>query len=178
VELLEPFERLEAALARRDDGPTAAEIQAFVKSRDDNPDAEMQEFILLLKSLNKPAEERERKAARRKARSQLHRMMESYRVLCWQLARQAEKVRSSENLAALMAPRDQNALLMQRMEDSNLRQLWRLTNTLIKVRKGALTKKDVKNEDRSDYVYENKGEYDKMSSEKQAILQEDTTIEA
>jgi hypothetical protein len=45
----------------------------------------------------------------------------------------------------------------QKMEDSRLRQLWRLTNTLIKVRNGALTHKDVKNEDRPDYVYENKG---------------------
>ena len=50
-----------------------------------------------------------------------------------------DKVRSPENIAALMAPRDENALLMQRMEDSNLRQLWRLTNMLAKVRNGALT---------------------------------------
>jgi hypothetical protein len=35
------------------------------------------------------------------------------------------------------------------MEDSSLRQLWRLTNVLIKVRNGALTQKDVKNEGRS-----------------------------
>jgi hypothetical protein len=32
-----------------------------------------------------------------------------------------------------MAPQDENALLMQRMEDSSLRQLWRLTNVLFKV---------------------------------------------
>jgi hypothetical protein len=57
-----------------------------------------------------------------------------------------------------MAPNDPNALLMRRMEDSSLRQLWRLTNVLIKVRHGALTQKDVKNEGRSGYVLENKGE--------------------
>ena len=56
-----------------------------------------------------------------------------------------------------MAPNDKNAILMQRMEDSRLRQLWRLTNTLFKVRNRALTHKDVKNEGRPDYVYENKG---------------------
>ncbi len=44
-----------------------------------------------------------------------------------------------KNLAALMAPQDEKSLLMQRMEDSNLRQLWRLTNVLFKVRNGALT---------------------------------------
>jgi hypothetical protein len=36
--------------------------------------------------------------------------------------------------------------------------------------------RDVKNEDRSDYVYENKGEVDIMSSEKHGILQENATI--
>ena len=62
-----------------------------------------------------------------------------------------------------MAPQDENALLMQRREDSSLRQLWRLTNVLFKVRNGALIQKDVKNEDRPDYVYENKGVSDIMT---------------
>jgi hypothetical protein len=48
------------------------------------------------------------------------------------------------------------------MEDSSLRQLWRLTNVLFKVRNGALTHKDVKNEDRPGDVYENKVASDKM----------------
>jgi len=52
-------------------------------------------------------------------------------------------IESPENIAALMAPKDQNALLMQRMEDSNLRQLWRLTNILLKVRKGGLDLNDL-----------------------------------
>ena len=42
---------------------------------------------------------------------------------------------------------------MQRMEDSSLGQLWRLTNVLFKVRNGALTQKDVKNEGTSGDVY-------------------------
>ena len=62
-----------------------------------------------------------------------------------------------------MAPQDENALLTQRMEDSRLGQLWRLTDVLFKVRNGALTHKDVKNEDRPDYVYENKGVSDTMT---------------
>ena len=55
------------------------------------------------------------------------------------------------------------------MEDSHLRRLWRLTNTLMKVRQGGLTPKDVKNEDRSGNVYENKGPDDKMPDEKSDI---------
>ena len=39
-----------------------------------------------------------------------------------------------------------------------------------------LTHKDVKNEDRSDYVYENTGENDIMSREKHGFLQENATI--
>jgi hypothetical protein len=193
---LEPFEILDAALARRD-GPTRAEIRTFVKSRGDNPGAEMKEFFALLHSLEKPAEEepgpaaeslgtgagkpnakeRKWKAARLKARAQLDRMMDSYRVICGRLSLQADKVRSSENLAALMAPQDENALLMQRLEDSNLRQLGRLTDTLIKVRNGALARKDVKNEGRPDYVHENKGEDDKMSVNCAEFLAENTQIE-
>ena len=34
-----------------------------------------------------------------------------------------------------MAPSDGKAMLMQRMEDSNLRQLWRLTKLFLMVRK-------------------------------------------
>jgi len=62
-----------------------------------------------------------------------------------------------------MAPNDEKAMFMQRREDSSLRQLWPLTNVLFKVRNGALIHKDVKNEDRPDYVYENKGVSDTMT---------------
>ena len=62
------------------------------------------------------------------------------------------------------------------MEDSNLRQLWRLTNVLFKVRNGALTHRDVKNEGTSGDVYENKGEDDKMSGNPTVFLQENAEI--
>jgi hypothetical protein len=45
---------------------------------------------------------------------------------------------------------------MQKMEDSILRQLWRLTNVPFRLWNGALTLRDVKNGDRSGYVHENK----------------------
>jgi hypothetical protein len=49
------------------------------------------------------------------------------------------------------------------MEDSSLRPLWGLTNVLFKVRNGALTHRDVKNEGTSGDVYENKGVSDTMT---------------
>jgi hypothetical protein len=83
---------------------------------------------------------------------------------------------TEESLAARMAPNDENALLMQRMEDSSLRQLWRLTNTLVKVRNGALTQRDVKNEDRPGDVYENKGTSDIMADNWSGFLAENTQV--
>jgi len=73
-------------------------------------------------------------------------------------------------------PNDESAMLMQRMEDSSRHQLWRLTNALFKVRNGALIHKDVKNEDRPDYVHENKGEWDKMDDNRDGFLSETSQI--
>jgi len=57
MEAVVPFERLTEALSRRGEGPTAEEIGEFAKSRKGNHAKEMQEFIVLLKSLNAPMEE-------------------------------------------------------------------------------------------------------------------------
>jgi hypothetical protein len=75
-----------------------------------------------------------------------------------------------------MAPNNESATFLQRMKDSRLRQLWRLTNPLIKVRNGALTLKDVKNEDRPDYVHENKGEGDKMDYNRDDFVSENARV--
>ncbi|MGA3166752.1 MAG: hypothetical protein ABSF14_11610 [Terriglobia bacterium] len=75
-----------------------------------------------------------------------------------------------------MAPNNENAMFLQRMKDPRLRPLWRLTHTLIKVRNGALTQKDVKNEDRTDYVYENKCESDNMSCYRADLLADNSRI--
>jgi hypothetical protein len=58
------------------------------------------------------------------------------------LMEEHDRVRSPGNIAALMAPRDENALLMQRMEDSSLRQLWRLTRMFLMM-KGASAETEV-----------------------------------
>ncbi len=163
IEHLRPFESLEEALARRDRGPTAAEINDFVKSRKGDSSEEMEEFILLLRSLLEPMEGREPKAALKKARAELRRLMERYESVGWVYSRRAQEVGSPENLAALMAPDDHRAVLAQRMEDASLRRFWRLTNAFAKVRQGALhPKKDVKNDVRSPNVFENKQNMDKM----------------
>jgi hypothetical protein len=175
-ENLQRYEDLAAALARRGSGPTPTEIQAFAENFDDDPEEEMQEFLLLLKSLNKLEAGPERKAARRQARAQLRALEEEYRRVCVSIAEHLDAMESPENLAALTAPQDEKSLLMQRMEDSSLRQLWRLTNMLFRIRNGVLTCRDVKNGDRSDYVYENKGDGDKMSSQKDEFLQENAPI--
>jgi predicted DNA-binding protein len=122
-ENLERYDDLASALRRRGNGPTPAEIQTFVKYVGNDPSEEMEEFLLLLKSLSKLEDGRERKAARRKVRVQLKELQESYRRVCVRIAEQLEEMQSPENLAALTAPQDEKSLLMQRMEDSSLRQL-------------------------------------------------------
>ena len=67
-------------------------------------------------------------------------------------------------------------MFMQNIEDSSLRQLWRLTNVLFKVRNGVLIHKDVKNEDRPDYVYENKGVSDTMTDNWSGFLADNSQI--
>ena len=96
-----------------------------------------------------------------------------------------DQMGSPESRAAPIAPRNEDALLLQRLEDSSLRKLWRLTNMLFRVRTGALglgngtqTLRDVKNEGRTDYVYENTENDDKMSYEKSAFLRENAPNEA
>ena len=176
-ESLQCYEDFATALRRRGKGPTPAEINAFMKYFADDRTERMQEFFLLLKSLNKLEEGPERNAALRQARAQLKAMEESHRRVCIRISDQLDEMESPENLAALTAPRDEHALLMQRMEDSSLRQLWRLTNMLLRVRNGAVTLRDVKNETTSGDVYENKGDGDKMSGEIHAVLQENAAME-
>jgi len=122
-ENLESYEEMATALRRRGNGPTPAEIQAFVRHFDDDPSEEMQEFLLLLKSLNKMAEGPGQKAARRKARAQLKELTDRYQRTCVRFSDKLDEMQSPENLAAHMAPQDDKSVLMLRMEDSSLRQL-------------------------------------------------------
>jgi len=153
-ELVEPFERLNETLAHRP-GPTAEEIDAFVQSRKGENSEGVQEFIALLDSLKHPREEAERKATLQKVRKQFAKLMDVYEGLAWQYSRKAEKVRSAENLAALMAPQDERSMHLQRMEDLYLRRLWRLLNAFEKLRQRGLYA-EKRFWVRSRNVYENK----------------------
>ena len=68
----------------------------------------------------------------------------TYAIFATQLVVQSDGIQSAANLAALMAPEDHKSMHIQRLEDSNVRRLWRLINALGKVRQGVLEKKDVK----------------------------------
>jgi len=176
-ENLDCYEDLTHALRPRGKGPTPDEIHAFVEHFKGDASEEMKEFFLLLKSLNKLEKGPERNAVRRKARAQLQAMVESYQRVCLKVEEHFDETRSPESLAALIAPRDENALLLQRVEDSSLRKLWRLTNMLFRVRNGGLTLRDVKNKDRPGSVHENTGDGDKMSSDNAGLLQKNAPIE-
>ena len=162
IDNLEPFENLDAALARST-GPTPDEIQAFIACRQLDNSSLAQEFNLALKSLDQPMEQPQRRAACRKIRARLHPLMEGSRTAAWRAAREANTTRSPENLAALMAPSDTHALLLQRMEDADLRRLSRLTDTLMKIRQGRFARQKTKNAGRSHDLHESKGSSDKIT---------------
>jgi hypothetical protein len=60
----------------------------------------------------------------------------------WQYGRKCARVRFTENMAALIAPEDnQRAAHLQRLEDSCLSRMWRLINTFGKVQEGILQRR-------------------------------------
>ncbi len=140
IEALKPFERLEKALTRRGQPPTAQEINEFAESGmgDQGRKAEL---IELLNSLGQAGKDG-RAAIMRKARRLLRAMMGPFETLAWQHAHRVERLESPEGLAAMMTfDRDPKSEQLNRMEDSLLRRLWRLINALEKVRAGALKKR-------------------------------------
>jgi hypothetical protein len=154
-DIYQRLEALGAALEQPDFTLSAAEFQAFVTSFGVDPADDVKSLFPLLRSFGKegsraagPATEcggsepvpstEGQGSARRELQATLQEVMTTYGKACERFIGRFEKIRSPENIAALMAPRDDHAMLMQRMEDSNLRQLWRLTNMLAKVRNGKL----------------------------------------
>ncbi len=137
-------------LNRPDSTPLPGELAALEDAFGATPPEEVRKLFPLLRSFGEAAakatgptpsaaEGQEREAARQQLDAALQAIVLPYRRTLDSVLEECDQVRSPENIAALMAPRDENALLMQRMEDSNLRQLWRLTNILVKIRNGALT---------------------------------------
>jgi hypothetical protein len=193
---------LSKATTRPDYFPSAAEILAFEKDFGTTPPEDIKDLFRLLHALGKlgpasasraraqinPAAEGQAvKSARAELETALFKVAYTYDKSYHLLLEQCAKVRSPENIAALMAPTDESAMVMQKMEDASLHQLWRLTNVLFKVRNGALsandtehlgasgarlkseraarrpqkrvqTRRKIKNTDCSGDVYENKGQ--------------------
>ena len=71
-------------------------------------------------------------------------LMEPYAILVTRYVVRSDGIQPAANRAARMAPEAQKSMHLQRLEDSNVRRLWRLINTFGNVRQGALEKKDVK----------------------------------
>jgi hypothetical protein len=91
-------------------------------------------------------------------------------MAAWQFANKAERVRSPENLAALMARENHQSAHPQSLEDFCLCRMWRLINAFGKIRQGILQKKMLEKYVRSRNVYENKGSADKMPGNNSAIF--------
>ncbi len=155
------YQRLVAlgtALCRPDFAPSDAEIQVVVNGFGITPPEDIQELFPLLWSCGKAAgaandsggqepipsaaEGQESESARQILRVALDKVVTHYGMARERLMEEHDRVRSPGNIAALMAPRDENALLMQRMEDSSLRQLWRLTRMFLMM-KGASAETEV-----------------------------------
>jgi hypothetical protein len=86
------------------------------------------------------------------------------------------RIQSSENLAALIAPKNQQSVHLQRVEDSYLRRMWRVINAFGKIREGILQKKMLIKYVRSRYVYENKQISDRMPGNNSDIYVLDSDI--
>lgn len=145
-------------LHRPDSNPTGEEIEALINAFGPNPPEDVQKLFPLLRSFGEAVskasgrakengdtgaipsadEAPEREAARRMAADALNATIVPRRMGLDEAIEAHDRINSPENIAAMIAPREENALLMQRMEDSSLRQLWRLTNILVKIRRGVL----------------------------------------
>ncbi len=160
-DIYEPLCAMCRTLNNPDPPPSAEEVEGLVKAFGASPPDEVRKVFPLFRAywdvarkLPPPAKgnaemastssdaELERQAAWKKLDTVLDPLTLRYGRAEYDLMDALKKARSPENVAALMAPKDENAMLMQRVEDSSLRQLWRLTNILMKVKKGALTLMD------------------------------------
>lgn len=139
--------------------PTAEEVQEFVNGFGATPPDEIQKLFPLFQSLREAAAKApgsandleggglvepatdgsEVESMRHELKDVLFKVTLPYTEAFSKHIEQSEAISSKENIAALMAPQGASAALMQRMEDSNLRQLCRLTDMLAKIRNGALT---------------------------------------
>jgi hypothetical protein len=115
-------------------------LAKMMKPRPINPDPDAEPIQL-------SEEEQRAHTALQRLDAAVSELMMAYDRSYQNLMAECDKVRAPENIAALMAPHTESDLLMQKVDDSNLRQLWRLTSVLCRLRNGALTLTDVESDE-------------------------------
>jgi hypothetical protein len=156
--------------------PTPAEIEALVAAFGNKPPDDVQKLFPLVRSFGEAAskapwppngnddleptalsaEEQESKSLHQQLRGALTEVATHYLRTGDLLMEMYDKTQSPENIAALMAPKNESAMHMQRMEDSNLRQLWRLTKMFLMIKRSRGAVEDDESPTSGDYVDDNK----------------------
>jgi hypothetical protein len=141
------------------------EMKVFEKCREDVPENTAKEILRLLLRLRKPgapeeldpglraqvgevpvAEGEERTAAGRDLTRVLAREIEALEKRFLQ-EEDPDEARAQFDRDEILAKAQPHAALMNRGEESSLRQVWRTAQLLIEIKKAAQKQKDVKNED-------------------------------
>jgi hypothetical protein len=179
--LIEKMERLKALFAAtcmdREGSVGPQEMKVFEKTCRDVPEQKAKEILLLLLRLRKPgpaedldseagllakageipvAEGEERAATREELVRLLAPEIERLERRILRPDEDPDEARARFDRDEILAGGQPQAALMTRGEESSLRQVWRTTNLLMRIKQGARTQRDVKNEDRSHDLIEKK----------------------
>ena len=179
IERMERLKDLFAAVCMEEEGSVGPpELKLFEQAYGSAPEGKGKEILPLLLRLRKAdapeapdpadlalaeageipvAQGPERKATREELVQLLVPEIESLQSRILQPEQETDEARARFARDEILAGVGPAATLMTRGEESNLRQVWRLTNLLMRIKKGSRNKKDVKNADCSQYVAENKG---------------------
>jgi hypothetical protein len=172
------YERLLAlgrALAASDYVPSPEDVQAFETGFGSEPPAAVQILFPLLRSYREaawkdphpvgqdcfpkpdvgPTGESEKQATLNRLRLALDQTGLHYRRTLDLLIAESNSLRSPEDLAVLTAPQDANAWLSQRIEDSSVRQLWRLTRMFLSLKRQTAEAALDGERGKNDYIDEN-----------------------
>ena len=180
--LIEKMERLKdlfAATCMDLEGSVGPqEMKLFEQAYGNVPEEKAKEILLLLLRLRKagPAEDldpggralaeageipvaegEERVAVREELVRLLVPEIESLERRILRPEEESDEARARFDRDEILAAAQPCTALMTRGEESSLRQVWRITNLLMKIKQGARTQRDVKNEGCSQDLIENKG---------------------
>src|SRR5208282_60382 len=153
------------------------EMKLFEKACHDVPEETAKEILRLLLGLRKPgttaelgpeaqllgededvpaAEGEEREAARLELLRIVDPLINSLKERIMRYAEDPDKAREQFNRDEILARGQAKVALMNRGEESSLRQVWRLTHLLMNIKKAALAQKNIENAECSQYVAEKK----------------------